>query len=313
MDRMNPAVLRAAATDLRCVEDDHARWHENLLRSMFCEHPIEPRDLAPAAHRDCAFGRWFYEAAPNGLRHHAAFTAMGHEHQALHHVAACLLRSVRAEGPIDRRDFEELVACNARMRTHVDALRTDIEAALGNRDALTTAYGRVEMLPALEGLQALTRSGGTPCALVFVDVDNLKRVNDAHGHALGDAVLTGLVRHLDAHLRPQDKVFRYGGDEFLLALPGADLCVAQAVVNRIREGLAGHLRVAGRDGRPLQISASFGLALLDPEETVLASIARADQALLLAKTAGRNRSVAWDDSVQTGTRWRRIEAGQAAR
>ena len=139
-----------------------------------------------------------------------------------------------------------------------------------------------------------------------MDVDHLKRINDQHGHPVGDAVLAGVVRHLDLHLRTQDKVFRYGGDEFLVALSGADLTTAHEVVSRVRLGLAAKFLITGPDGSAMQVTASFGLALLDPVEDVSESIGRADQALLLAKTAGRNRAVAWDASVTTGTRWRLI-------
>jgi diguanylate cyclase len=311
MDRMDPSTLRTAAECLRKVVDHHAAWHENLLRAMFCDHPIRPGDLAPAAHRECEFGRWFYDAAPNGLRGHVEFSAMGREHQKLHHVAARLLRSVRLDGRIDRLDFEELVACNARFRVHVDSLRFGIEDALGNRDALTSAYGRVDMLPTLEDLRCGARNGGSPCSLVFMDVDHLKQVNDLQGHPVGDAALKGIVRLLDSQLRPQDKVFRYGGDEFLVALPGADLAIAHSVVGRVRDVLAERLLIAGSNGTMVRVTASFGIALLDPDVEPAESIARADQALLLAKTAGRNRCMAWDESVQTGTRWRMVDVDQA--
>lgn len=310
MERMDATTLHLAAEQLREVTDEHARWHEALLRSIFCEHPVDPRDLAPSAHRTCPFGDWFYGHAPNGFRREQAFAAMGIEHRRLHQVAAKLLRSARAGSPIDRVDFEDLVATSARLRLQVDSLRSTIDAAIGNRDALTGACGRIEMLPALHELQLLTRQGGPPCSIVFMDVDHLKRINDQHGHSVGDAVLAGVVRHLDLHLRTQDKVFRYGGDEFLVALSGADLATAHEVVSRVRLGLAGKLLIAGPDGYTMQVTASFGLALLDPDEDVSESIGRADQALLLAKTAGRNRAVAWDASITTGTRWRLIDVSE---
>jgi len=114
--------------------------------------------------------------------------------------------------------------------------------------------------------------------------------------------LTGAVRFLVQQLRPYEKVFRYGGDEFLIGLPGADLAIGQTVIRRIRDGLEGRSLAGGLDGSALSVTASFGLALLDPEVGVEVSIERADQALLLAKTAGRNRAISWDESVTTSTR-----------
>jgi diguanylate cyclase len=307
MLRMDPSRLRIVAEQMKQATDEHAEWHENLLRAIFCGLPVDPVDLEPFSHRDCCIGRWYYERAPAELREQPAFIALGIEHERQHLVAARMLATAAIDGPVLRSEFEELVATSARLRVNVDSLRLAIEASLLNRDGLTGAYGRVEMLPELRKLHAAVLRGGKPCAIVFMDVDHLKRVNDGHGHQVGDAVLSAIVHVLESRLRPQDKVFRYGGDEFLISLPGADLPIAQSVVTRIREGLAGHLVIAGSKGAPLRVTASFGLASLDPDVEIEESIGRADQALMLAKTAGRNRAIRWDASVTTSTRWRRID------
>ncbi|HET7204780.1 MAG TPA: diguanylate cyclase [Steroidobacteraceae bacterium] len=308
MLRMDPSSLRRAAEQLKRTTEEHAAWHEDVLRSIFCDDfTAQDSVLASAAHRDCSFGRWFYEEAPNGLRDQPAFVAIGKEHQRLHQVAARMLRAARAGAPVARPDFEDLVGTSARLRVQIDYLRSSIDAALGNRDPLTGALGRIAMLPDLHELRAGIEHGGQACSLVFMDVDELKRINDEHGHGVGDAVLCGVVAHVQEHLRAQDRVYRYGGDEFLLALPGADLEVACAVASRVRDGLVDKLFVAGPGGAALHVTASFGLALLDPDEPIPESINRADQALLLAKTAGRNRVIKWDAAITTSTRWRRID------
>ena len=243
-----------------------------MLRSVFCGRAPTDDDLAPAAHRACAFGHWYYDDADNGLREQPAFIAMGKEHQRLHQVATRMLRSARAGAAVDRIDFEELVAASARLRIQVEYLRSSIESALATRDVLTGAFGRVAMLPDLRELQRAVERGGRPCALAFVDVDDLKRVNDLHGHAAGDAVLVGIVAHLQRHLRREDRVFRYGGDEFLVALPGTSLEIAFEVMTLVRAGLEQHGFVTTATRAAMHVTASFGLALLDPELDVAASI-----------------------------------------
>lgn len=307
MLRMDPSSLRQAAARLREVNDDHAAWYESLLRSVFCDVPDALEASGPGAHRECTLGHWFYEQAPNALRDLPAFIALGKEHQRLHQIANKLLRAANAGAPVPRADFEELVATSARLRVQADYLRSSIDAAMVNRDALTGALARVGMLPELHELRDGVRRGSPPCSIVFMDVDNLKHVNDTLGHQVGDAVLCGAVRHLECQLRVQDRVFRYGGDEFLVALPNTELDVALAVINRVREALAAKLVIAGSARASLRVTASFGLALLDPQVEVAESIHRADQALLIAKTAGRNRVIKWDASIQTSTRWRRID------
>lgn len=307
MLNMDPVTLRKALEQLHQATRDHAEWHENLLRAIVCRQPFDVSDLAESAHLNCPFGRWYYERAPAELWGQPTFAAIGTEHERLHRIAAKLLREVAAEVPIVRQDFEDLVAGCARLRLALDTLRNEIQGALGNRDTLTDAYCRAEMLPDLREWRALAQRGVQQCCIVFMDVDHLKQINDTYGHHVGDQVLSAAVRYLGRCLRPYDKVFRYGGDEFLITLPGADLEIGRTVITRVREGLARNPLAADPGGIALHVTASFGLALLDPDVTVEESIERADQALLLAKTAGRNRAISWDSTVTTGTRLRRLE------
>jgi diguanylate cyclase (GGDEF)-like protein len=307
MLKMDPTTLQHVLRQLEQATHDHAEWHENLLRAIVCRLPFDSRELTESAHLHCRFGRWYYEQAPAELWGEPAFAEIGTEHERLHRIAARLLQEAAADGGIDPGDFEDLIAGGARLRLELDALRHAIQGTLRTRDALTGAYGRDEMLPALHEWRELAMRRVQECCIVFMDLDHLKEVNDTYGHQVGDAVLAGAVRYLGQCLRPYDRVFRYGGDEFLIALPGADLAIGQTVIKRVREGLAGTPLLAGPDGLAIHATASFGLALLDPDVSVAESIERADQALLLAKTAGRNRAINWDSTVTTGTRLPRLQ------
>lgn len=301
MFKSSPASLRATLEQLERATRDHADWHERLVRSIACRLDADPDDLATDAHRRCRFGHWYYGQVPAELRDQAAFVSIEAEHRSVHRAAARLLDANAAGAAVDGGDYDAFVAATARLRLELDSLRHEIQGALRSSDTLTGAYGRSEVLPELREWRELVRRGVSRCCLAFMDLDHLKAINDQHGHTVGDRMLAGVVRYLADHLRPYDKVFRYGGDEFLVLLPGADLYTAQRIVERIRTGLAVTPLFQCPDGQELGLTASFGLVELDPDACIEESIDRADKALLLAKASGRNRVLSWDPAITTGT------------
>ncbi|EYB69209.1 hypothetical protein DEIPH_ctg011orf0202 [Deinococcus phoenicis] len=153
---------------------------------------------------------------------------------------------------------------------------------LANTDPLTHLPNRRALYPAVEALLAEVRLG-TPGCLVLFDLDHFKRINDTHGHNVGDEILIGSARLVRTALRDTDHLGRWGGEEFLIVLPGVGVVQGQSIAERLRDGLAAHT-FAGV-GR---VTASFGVAALTPHDDLSSSIARADAALYAAKAAGRN-------------------------
>lgn len=131
---------------------------------------------------------------------------------------------------------------------------------------------------------------GLPIAVVAVDIDHFKRVNDAYGHAAGDVVLQAVAERICQATRDVDTLARVGGEEFAVLLPGADASNAFLAAERIRESLSAKpVSTAHGD---LHVTASFGVARALPGEDLAGAMARADEALYEAKRAGRDRVVA---------------------
>lgn len=164
-------------------------------------------------------------------------------------------------------------------------------ADLAHRDPLTGLANRRAFDEALRREVARARRSGAPLAVVALDVDHFKRVNDAHGHAAGDAVLVAVAARAAAALRAGDLLARVGGEELAALLPGAGLGAATEVAERVRAAIAATPLEGG--GRSLRVTASLGCAALEPADPDGAALqARADARLYEAKRAGRDRVVA---------------------
>jgi diguanylate cyclase (GGDEF)-like protein len=129
---------------------------------------------------------------------------------------------------------------------------------------------------------------GRAASLMMLDVDGFKRLNDAHGHLVGDATLCRIARVLSDHLRPQDLLARYGGDEFALLLPDADIEEAVRTAERLRAAVAAAVPDPQYDPLP-PATVSVGVATARLSNSLHGLIASADAALYRAKEGGRNK------------------------
>jgi diguanylate cyclase len=160
-------------------------------------------------------------------------------------------------------------------------------AQLVGEDALTGLDNRRRGFERLaELLSWRQRMPGSDC-VVLMDLDHFKRINDRHGHLGGDAVLRAVGHLLRTQLRAIDIAARYGGEELLLVLVDADVAQGRHTIDRLAEALRQMAVVY--DGQPINVDASFGLAVSDPSQSIEQWLARADAALYRAKRHGRGR------------------------
>lgn len=296
MLNMDRAELQTALQQLDQAIYNHEQWSKEIIRSIVCHLPFDSRDVVEDAHRQCRFGQWYYGSLPRTIREHPAFLAIEAEHRHLHQYAVRLLVTSTKSEPCSSVDFDNFHKASDRLKMEVYTLKKELEESINNRDVLTGAENRISMLSQLRTMRELVKRGVQECGIVLMDLDYFKAVNDTYGHAVGDQALVAWVRHIKSHLRPYDKVYRYGGEEFLLTFPITNREAIFDVVERLRSGMP-VIDIDGDPTRPLKVTASFGITMLEPSVSVEESIDRADRAMYAAKKAGRNRSCCWDPSM----------------
>ncbi|MFJ4154596.1 diguanylate cyclase [Pseudomonas sp. NPDC089752] len=154
------------------------------------------------------------------------------------------------------------------------------------RDSLTGLYNHTHILQLLEDCSFRARREGQPLSFAMLDIDHFKKINDHHGHPMGDRVIKSLALFLKQRLRKTDFIGRYGGEEFAIVMPNTALDAAHKVLDEIRRRFAEILYPA--QPGDLQCTFSAGVVQLDEELDALTMASAADEALYRAKHAGRN-------------------------
>ncbi|MDO1560083.1 GGDEF domain-containing protein [Brevundimonas sp. 2R-24] len=178
---------------------------------------------------------------------------------------------------------ETLKAEIERLAAELQAWRARAEAAerLADRDALTGVLNRRGFDQALSAGMAYARRHGVPAALLYLDLDGFKTINDGLGHAAGDAALIGVARLLEANLRESDSVARLGGDEFAVLLLNADQAAARAKAEALARALGDEGFEWEGERRPL--GGSFGVRAFTGQAAPQDWLAEADAAMWVRK------------------------------
>lgn len=196
-----------------------------------------------------------------------------------------VLRTASALSATRRETFETLAASLRHPLRNALMYREAVRASA--RDPLTGVNNRSNFRQVLDREVDLSRRHGAPLSLIMLDVDRFKSINDKHGHQVGDMALKSIASCMLSCIRESDILFRYGGEEFCIALSNTSLAGAAKLAERIRRQL--EILVVRAARTRVHVTASFGVATLGKNDDAARLVEKADDSLYRAKALGRNR------------------------
>ncbi len=186
---------------------------------------------------------------------------------------------------------EEVLRCRLKIGERILTLEDKI-MQLASIDGLTGLLNRRVFMERFENELKRFERERRPLALIIIDLDNFKQINDNYGHLAGDEVLRQVARQLSSNLRKYDIIGRYGGEEFTVCAPGIDMFGARELAERLRKAIESLRFVEPDTGEEFQITASLGISWLPHDGIPNADVMlkSADEALYLAKRRGKNQT-----------------------
>ena len=274
-----------------CADAEHA---ETTCRAHGGEFPLVILDLFLPGRSGFDFCRWLREE-PGGDRHYILAGTASKEPADLRRVLDAgaddyLIKPYRPELLYVRLVVaEQNLRVRAARRELEEQLRHERErlAYLATRDPLTKLFNRAQLASAIDEVVTKVAGGGSPGALIYIDLDNFKIVNDTLGHAAGDRLLVQLAYLLQGTTRQGDVAARFGGDEFVILLKDISAAEATTLAERFRARVGEF--VFCDSGKSFHVGVSIGLTLINGQAPGEQVVAYADAACYAAKSRGRNR------------------------
>ncbi len=286
--KLSDEEIQTVVQQLEQADENHREWLRLLHSSLICGDEMQHDVLLPDAHRHCQFGHWYYGEADPLLTSQPEFIDIESMHKEMHDAARAIAETASRGEVIEAPVYRNFIGLQQCLSKNIQALRDQMREYLYSFDALTGVMTRIPFERILAAQRARSERSGEPCTLALLDIDHFKRVNDEYGHLVGDRVLRKVAQLLLTHLRRYDAICRYGGEEFLLCLPGANRELAAEIMGRHRAELeAENIRID--ENKHLKITVSIGVCEWEASLRKEECLQRADQALYQAKASGRNR------------------------
>lgn len=280
----NAEHLLADLSSFQKALGGHMSWlvqwyHKMLNRDKFDKYMEE--DCG-----ECSFDSLFSESNVSGIIHN--YDKVVFDHAEIHRYARELWDRASDGQNIATPDLEGLIELIVTFATSAQQTEREIWQVIAMIDPLTGLGNRHLMLPRLRSEQIRSERQGQPCCVAIADIDHFKLVNDTLGHVQGDRILRLVAEQLQSATRPYDLLFRYGGEEFLICLPGTTMATAVQVLERIRVNIS-KMIVAEVQSLPIKLTCTFGITEMGPDLTAEEIITQADEALYDGKHKGRNK------------------------
>lgn len=275
--------------------ESHLVWIDQLIKAV---EQRDPGNMPELDHTRCEFGNWLLEQAPQLIRDRSHIEQISSIHKSMHDVVnevRARMQQPRANGPLYAL-LKKAETYSLELGNEISLLNSIIIMSVYNKDPLTGFLNRRFLDRVLINQMEIAKATETAFSLVMFDIDHFKKLNDKHGHQVGDRALEHVAAIVRETLRQSDLVFRYGGEEFLIILPSTHLESARGLAERLRQRLEEQPLAMG--ARLIPVTASFGVTEVAPsgylviDNSLLREVmAECDGRLYMAKHRGRNRVV----------------------
>lgn len=284
-------------TELDRAISANQKWLNDFHRGLISKESIPEEFMQDHAHSKTMFGQWLYSNEHSLLLSNPGVQNIEKCYRLLHEEARKLAVMYHENLDIPIDSYNEFIKHLTQYQIKVTSFRDALIETKGIFDPLTGLMGRQTLMLQLSKEHSLVSRGLHDCAIVMIDIDHFKAVNDNYGHQSGDTALCYLAQCIRFHLRPYDSPFRYGGEEFLICLPNISRKNAFQVMDRMRDEVES-MPIDLTENREINITISIGIAMMEPDGPVDETIAKADAALYSAKKNGRNKVVMAKPSVK---------------